>query len=307
MKKGKVSILGSFIVDLMMRAPHLPIPGETIKGTVFKIGPGGKGSNQAVAAHRAGAEVTIITKIGVDQFTNLAINSFKNEGISTEFVYQTDKAATGAALIMVDEGTGQNKIVVTIGACATITKDEIDKAKNHLKGDIFLAQLENNFDAIAYAINLVHDMGVPVILNPAPADHVSDEILAKVDYLTPNETEASILSGLPMENEADFKRCGEFFLNKGVKNVIFTLGKQGAYLYNANTQKIFPCFNVKVVDTTGAGDAFNGGLATALAEHKSLEEAIVFANAVGSLKVGKMGTAPGMPTRAEIDAILGGK
>jgi ribokinase len=305
MPKGKVCVLGSFIVDLMMRAPKLPVPGETIKGTFFKIGPGGKGSNQAVAAHRAGAETTIITKIGNDEFAPLALNSFNGEGMSTEFVFKDEKAATGAALIMVDEVSGQNKIIVTLGACNKLTKQNIDNAKELIShADIFVTQLETNIDVMEYAIDIARAQNVPVILNPAPADHISDSLLAKVDYLTPNESEAAALCGFRIENDSELKKAGEYLLIKGVKNVIFTVGKRGAFLYNKIVQKLHPPFNVKVVDTTGAGDAFNGGLATALAEKKPIEEAIIFANAVASLKITKIGTAPAMPTRIEIEELL---
>jgi ribokinase len=298
--------MGSFIADLMMRAPRLPVPGETVKGTLFKIGPGGKGSNQAVAAHRAGADTTIITKIGDDQFTSLALNSFKGEGISTEFVLKDPEAGTGAALIMVDEQTGQNKIVVTLGACAELTRDDIDRAQDQILGaSVFLTQLETNLDVVEYSIQLAHSNGVPVILNPAPAEPLPDSIYPQIDYLTPNESEASLLCGFSVETDEDFERSGQFFLEKGVKNVIFTVGKKGAFLYNSEVQKLIPPFDVEVVDTTGAGDAFNGGLAVALAEQLPLEDAVVFANAVGSLKVTKMGTAVGMPTRAEINQLIG--
>jgi len=297
--------MGSFIVDIMMRAPRLPLPGETIKGSVFKIGPGGKGSNQAVAARRAGAETTIITKIGKDQFTSLAIELFKREGLATDLVFVDDSAATGAALIMVDENSGQNSIVVTLGACGNLTTAEIDKARDKIaRAGVFLTQLETNLTVVEHAIGIAQANGVPVILNPAPADSVPDAVLAKVDYLTPNESEASALCGFAIESIDDMQKAGQQLLARGVKNVIFTIGAKGAYLYNARTQRVFPPHDVKVVDTTGAGDAFNGGLAVALAEKKSLEQAIQFANAVASLKVTRVGTAPGMPARDEIDKLL---
>ncbi|MEX2684164.1 MAG: ribokinase [Candidatus Sigynarchaeota archaeon] len=303
--RPSICVMGSFIVDLMMRAPRLPLPGETIKGRVFKIGPGGKGSNQAVAARRAGAETTIITKIGKDQFTSLAIESFKKEGLATDLVFMDENAATGAALIMVDEKSGQNSIVVTLGACGNLTAGEIDKAREKIaRAGVFLTQLETNLEVVEHAISIAHASGVPVILNPAPADTVPDAILAKVDYLTPNESEASALCGFPIESIEDMQKAGKMLLAKGVKNVIFTIGKKGAYLYNDQVQRAFPPYDVQVVDTTGAGDAFNGGLAVAIAEKKPLEQAIQFANAVASLKVTRVGTAPGMPTRDEIDKLL---
>lgn len=305
MTRPKVCVMGSFIVDLMMRAPKLPVPGETIKGTIFKIGPGGKGSNQGVAASRAGADTTMITKIGNDEFADLALNSFKNEGMSVDYIFKDEEAATGAALIMVNEKSGQNKIIVTLGACDNITRENIDAAAEKIReADVFLTQLETNLDAVDYAIDIAHKNNVPVVLNPAPADDVSDEILSKVDCFTPNETEAAALCGFSVETLEDADRAADFFLNKGVKNVIFTLGEKGAYLYNSNIRQLIPPYKVKAIDTTGAGDAFNGGLAAALAEKQPLLEAVKFANAVGSLCVTKIGTAPAMPTREEIDALM---
>lgn len=305
MKQAKVCVLGSFIIDLMMRASRLPVPGETVKGSLFKIGPGGKGSNQGVAAHRAGANTTMITKIGDDEFASVAMKSFKGEGMKTDFIFKDNSAATGAALIMVDENTSQNEIIVTLGACNKISIDNINQAREDIiQADVFLTQLETNIDVVEYAVNLASTHNVPVILNPAPAEHISDAFLAKIDYLTPNESEASYLCGFNVESDEDLHKAGQYFLSKGVKNVIFTLGKKGAFLYNKNTQKLFPSLKVNSIDTTGAGDAFNGGFATAIAEKKSLEDAILFANAVGALKVTKMGTAPAMPKRQEIDALL---
>jgi len=305
MKTGKVCVLGSFIVDLMMRAPRLPTPGETVQGTYFKIGPGGKGSNQGVASHRAGAETKMITKIGNDNFATIALESFKGENMDTDYIFKDEVESTGAALIMVDENSGQNKIIVTLGASKKLTHQEIDSAKSDLvKSNIFLTQLETNYDAVEYAISIASNNKIPIILNPAPAREVSDETLTKVDYLTPNESEASFLCGFSVKNESDMRRAGDFFMKKGVKNVIFTLGEKGAYLVNKEQKKLYPTFEVKVKDTTGAGDAFNGGLATALAEGMSLDNALVFANAVGALNVTKVGTAPAMPYRKEIDHLI---
>lgn len=305
MKNPKVCVMGSFIVDLMMRARKLPIPGETIKGSIFKIGPGGKGSNQGVAANRSGAETTMITKIGNDEFADLALSSFKNEGMTTDYIFKDDSAATGAALIMVDEKTGQNKIIVTLGACDNITHENIDEAAERIEdAEIFLTQLETNLDAVEYAVDIAHRNSVPIILNPAPADSVSDSVLSKVDYFTPNESEASALCGFEVETIDDADKAADYFMKKGVKNVIFTLGDKGAYLCNSETRELIPPYDVTVVDTTGAGDAFNGGLATALAEKRELIDAIKFANAVGSLCVTKIGTAPAMPTRKEIEKLM---
>jgi ribokinase len=306
MAKPKIAVMGSFIVDLMARAHHLPVTGETVKGSVFKIGPGGKGSNQGVAAQRLGAEVSMITKIGKDFFgEDVALKSFRDEGMSTSLVFQDDSLATGTALIMVDENTSDNKIVVTLGACDNITDAEIEKARAAIEGSsVFLTQLETNMEAIKLSVDIAHSKGVKIILNPAPAHEVPEEILKKVDILTPNEVEASILSGVQIKTIEDAKKAAHALMKKGVGSVIITLGSKGALVVSGGREKLIERLNVNVVDTTGAGDAYNGGLATALAEGMNIFDAAEFANAVGALSVTKIGTAPAMPYRHEIDAFL---
>jgi len=305
MKRGKVAVMGSFVVDLMMRAERLPLPGETIKGSGFFIGAGGKGSNQGVAAIKTGSETVMITKIGEDNFSSVALDSFKSFGMSTEYVIRDPKYSTGAALIMVDENTSQNKIIVTLGASNHIDIQDIERARKEIESaDILLTQLETNQDAVLYAIDIAYNAGVPIILNPAPAEFFPEEYYHKIDFFTPNETEAAYLSGIEINTIEDAEKAAKHFLHKGVKNCIFTLGGKGSFLMNKVTSGIFPPFKVKVLDTTGAGDAFNGGLATALAEKKSIEEAIKFANAVAALSVTKMGTAKSMPSREEVEEFL---
>lgn len=303
--KPKVTVLGSFVVDLMMRTKKLPVAGETVKGSLFSTGGGGKGSNQGIAASLSGSEVIMITKIGNDSFSTIALESFNNAGIASKYIYRDEESSTGAALIMVEEASSQNKIIVTLGACNNILDEEIEKAEEDIaSSDIFLTQFETNQSAYIKGITIAKSHNVPVILNPAPAELFPEELYHKIDYFTPNETEAEFFSKIRIISIDDAKRAGEFFLDKGVKNCIFTLGAKGAFLYNKETQKLFPPFPVKVVDTTGAGDAFNGGLATALAEGQSLEDAVIFANATASLSVTKMGTAKSMPSRADIDHIM---
>jgi ribokinase len=306
MAKPKIAVMGSFIVDLMARALHLPVAGETVKGSVFKIGPGGKGSNQGVAAQRLGAEVAMITKIGKDFFAEyIALKSFRDEGMDTSFVFQDDELATGTALIMVDENTSENKIVVTLGACDNITDAEIEKAQAAIEeSSIFLTQLETNMEAIRKSVDIAHGKGVKIILNPAPAREVPEEILRKVDILTPNEVEASIISGVKIETINDAKKAARALMEKGVGIVIITLGSKGALVVADGEEKLINRLSVNVVDTTGAGDAYNGGLATAIAEGMDIFEAAEFANAVGALSVTKIGTAPAMPYRYELDAFL---
>lgn len=307
MSKAAITVMGSFIVDLMARAPHLPEHGETVKGSHFQIGPGGKGSNQGVAASRSGASVTMITKIGADSFAQIALDSFKREGMDMRYVMQDERYPTGTALIMVDEHTSENKIVVTIGACEHIAPEEIEAARHRIENSrVLLTQLETNLDAVQKAVEIAHARGITVILNPAPAPlhPLPDDLLAKIDILTPNETEAEILSGVKIENMDDARRAARVLKAKGIKHVIITMGGNGALVYTDSGEYIVEPIKIKVVDTTGAGDAFNGGLATALAEGQDIAQAVAFANATGALSVTKVGTAPAMPYRDEIEQLL---
>lgn len=310
MKKAKVVVMGSFVVDLMMRAPRLPVPGETVKGSGFYMGAGGKGSNQGVAASLSGSDVIMVTKLGRDDFSHIALNSFKGFGMDTAHILFDDIEPTGAALIMVDEGTSINKITVYLGACNHITDSDVTAIRGEIESaDVFLTQLETNQSAVVKAIGIARAAGVPVILNPAPAEKFDESLYSMVDYFTPNETEAAFFSGIPINTLEDAEKNGRFFLDKGVKNCVFTLGSRGAYLYNNDVKgELFPPFEVKAIDTTGAGDAFNGGFATAIAEGLPIREAIRFASATASLSVTKLGTAKSMPNREEIlDIVKNGK
>lgn len=303
---AKITVMGSFIVDLMARAPHLPAAGETVKGSVFMIGPGGKGSNQGVAAHRLGADVTMITKVGDDTFgREVAKKNFEKEGMDTSFIFTDEKLATGTALIMVDEQTSENKIVVTPAACDNIRNDEIELARSAIENSrVLLTQLETNMAAIRKAVEIAHAKGIKIILNPAPAGDVPEDVLSKVDILTPNETEATRISGVKVETVDDAEKAARVLLAKGVEAVIVTLGGKGALVVTKAGERLVPAIPVEVVDTTGAGDAFNGGLATALAEGMDIFASAAFANAVGALSVTKIGTAPAMPFRADVETFL---
>lgn len=308
MQKAKITVMGSFVVDLMGRAPHLPVKGETVKGTTFKIGPGGKGSNQGVAAQRAGADVAMITKIGKDDFADIALKSFKNEGMDINYIFQDEIHSTGAALIMVDENTSENEILVTLGACGYITNEDIEKSRVEIgNSNVFLTQLETNIDAVEKAVEIAHKKGVMVILNPAPVQAIEEELLKKVDLLTPNEVEASILSGVEIKSVEDASKAAKVLMEKGAKSIIITLGSKGSLVVTKEKEKFIESIQVNAIDTTGAGDAYNGGLATALAEGKDIFEAAEFANVVGALSVTKIGTAPAMPYREEIENLLNSK
>ena len=300
-------VFGSFVADLMSRASHLPVPGETVKGSVFRLGAGGKGFNQAVAAIKAGGNVLFSTKLGEDSFAQLALDTLNTLGTDTQYVFTTGEHETGSALIMVDENTSQNQILVVAGACEHITAEDIDKLVPAIKDSAFLlTQLETSIEAEETVIRIAHENGVKVILNPAPVQAVNDEIYQMLYMITPNEVEASILSGVEITDDLSAERAAAFFMDKGVENVIVTLGSKGAYVKTADFSSIIPCYKVSVVDTTGAGDAFNGGLVTALSEGMGIIDAVKFANAVAALSVTKIGTSNTMPSRMEIDAFLAG-
>ena len=300
-----IVVFGSFVVDLTSRSAGLPVPGQTILGSSFKMGPGGKGSNQAVAAHRAGANVTLVTKVGKDVFGKVATDFYKSEGMNVDYILEDDVRETGVALILVDENSAQNEIVVVPAACSNITMEEVEKCRALIEGaEILLLQHEINFDAQYKVIDIAHKAGVKIVLNPAPACEVPEEILKKIWCVTPNETEAQVLTGVEVKNIEDAQQAAKVFLEKGVKNVVITMGSLGAFATDGEKSELVPRLSVNAIDTTGAGDAFNGGFVMALSEGRDLFEALRYGNATGALSVTKLGTAPAMPQRAEIDAMV---
>jgi len=302
---SKVVVVGSYVVDLMSRTPHLPKPGETVLGGPFQMGPGGKGGNQATAAARSGSEVTFLTKLGDDVFGREALKHFTTENVNTEYIKVDPGQATGAALIEVDE-KGENSIVVALGACGTITEEEVVEAEEKIKeADIVLLQLETSIEAIMTTVKLARNHDVPIILNPAPYQEFPREILRDVAYITPNETEAFELTGIEVRDENTARTAAQIIHELGVKSVIITLGSKGAFLYTGGDKgELVPSFTVEAVDTTGAGDAFNGGFAHAISNGYSVKNAMKFANAVAALSVTRIGTAPAMPYKHEVEALL---
>ncbi len=300
----RVTIMGSYVADLAFRIDRLPGWGETLMGQSFQLGPGGKGSNQAVAAARAGASVAFISKLGPDAFGEIARTLYRDERIDTQFVFSTP-SPTGAAAILIDAATGENAIVVVPGACFELTPAEVDQATALISASaIFVAQLELPLPTVEHGLRLAHSRGVPTILNPAPAAPLPETIYPLCDYLTPNETEASALTGIPVTDLNSAEQAAIALLDRGVRNVILTLGAQGALIKNSILTRHVPAVDAgPVVETTGAGDAFNGGLATALAEGMDLFEATKFACVVAGISVTRPGTAPSMPHRSEVDAI----
>ncbi len=306
MKKSRVVVFGSFAVDLLAIAPHLPKPAETVKGSLFQKGPGGKGFNQAVAAHKVGADVAFVTKLGKDAFADVALTIMDDLGMSRENLLFSDTAHTGTALIMVDENSAQNQIVVVPGSCATISDEEVRALECLLAdADFLLLQLETNLSAVEQVIDVAHRNGCRVILNPAPVQKISAELFKKIDMVTPNEVEAEGLSGVPVHDEAGALAAAQWFQQQGVKDVIITMGEKGVFvLTEDNSSHFVSAHTVHAVDTTGAGDAFNGGFLAALAEDKTILDAVAFGNAVAALSVQKMGSALSMPTRSEVDDFI---
>lgn len=304
---GKKSLVfGSFVVDLMARSPHLPVPGETIKGSGFQMGPGGKGFNQAVAAHKAGADVTLAIKLGKDAFAEIAENTMNELGMGMDYVFRSGHHVTGCALIMVGEDTGQNEIVVVPGASQSFSWQEVELLKRVMdECDYLLMQLETNIDAMVKVAEYASERGIKVILNPAPADEIPEYLWKIVDIIIPNEVEAAYYTGISVQSEEDAEKAANWFHEKGVKQVVITLAERGAYLSDADCRSFVPAFDVRVVDTTGAGDAFCGGLLAALSEGKVLSEAVYFANATAALAVQKVGTAVSMPERDELLKFVG--
>jgi ribokinase len=303
---NRITILGIFVADLAFMAPRLPVMGETLLGQGFRMGPGGKGSNQAVAAGKAGGNVAFLTKVGRDPFGDIGVKTWADVGVDTSRVIITDQHPTGAAFIFVSTETGNNAIIVESGAAGTISVADIEANADAIRASqVFVTQFEQPLDAAMRALEIARAAGVTTILNPAPALPCDPAMLALCDYVTPNETEAASLTGLPVESVDDAKRAGDALLKLGVRTALITLGEKGALLHDAKQSVLVPSFKVgKVVDTTGAGDAFNGGFAVALAEGRSPLEAARFGCATAGISVTRPGTAPAMPSRAEIDALL---
>ncbi|KQR78885.1 ribokinase [Burkholderia sp. Leaf177] len=301
-----VVILGIYVTDLTFRAARMPLLGETIAGTAFAMGPGGKGSNQAVAAARAGADVIFCTRLGADAFGEIARSTWAAEGITARAT-STDGVATGAAHIFVDDVTGGNAIIVASGAAAHLCPEDVDAIEADIaSAAVFVTQLEQPVAAAKRGLEIAHRHGVTTVFNPAPAFPLDDDIFPLCDYITPNETEATALTGVAIALVDDARKAADVLLGKGVKAVIVTLGEAGALLHTSKESVLVPAFNCgRVVETAGAGDGFTGGFAAALARGDNALDAVRFGCALASLSVTRAGTAPSMPKLAEIHAVLG--
>ena len=297
-----ISVLGIFVADISFSGSKIPAVGETILGNKYNVGPGGKGCNQAVAIARLGAKVNFISKIGKDSYGELALETLKKNNINTESVIQDEKLQTGVAGILVDKNSGKNAINVIVGAPSTLKINEINKHINIIKSSkIFLTQLEVPKDVILHCLKTAKENGCLTILNPAPASEITKEFYSNIDYFTPNETEAEFYTGIKITNEKEAKQAADKLINLGIKKVIITLGEKGLF-YSDGKEEIHLTANpVKAIDTTGAGDAFNGGLAFCLLKKKPIKECLELANKVAGLSTTKLGAGDAMPFLGEIN------
>lgn len=298
-KSERIIVIGSTNVDMVVKTDKHPLPGETRLGGIFFMNAGGKGANQAVAAARMGANVTFVTKVGNDIFGEQSIAGFKKERINTDFVFVDDSSSTGTALIVVNK-EGENSIVVAPGANARLLPRDIDQVHDFEEAGIILIQLEIPMETISAVVKKALVNNQKVIINPAPAQKLADELLNGLFLITPNETEASLLTGISVEDDDTAGEAARIFLKRGVKNVIITLGKKGAYFQNENVSLRINAPVVTAIDTTAAGDTFSGALAVALTEKMSWEEAIKLAVAAASISVTRLGAQASIPYRSEI-------
>ena len=302
---ARVVILGVFVADTAYRADRPPRMGETILGHSFALGPGGKGSNQAVAAARLGGDVHFISRLGADPFAEMALTTWGEAGV-TPAITRTPESYTGAAYIFIEEATGDNAIIIAPGAAGLISAADMDaQAELIASAAVFVTQLEQPMPAALRALQIAKEAGVTTILNPAPAAPLPDGMLNLCDYITPNETEAEEITGIPVATDDDARRAAAAFRGKGVGAAVITLGARGALFDDGTTSHVVPAIPAgPIVETTGAGDAFNGGFATGLAEGLSPLAAVRLGCATAGISVTRPGTAPSMPTRAEVDALL---
>ena len=304
MSSSSILVVGSSNTDMIIKLDRIPRPGETILGGAFVTAAGGKGANQAVGAARAGGQVTFIARVGQDMFGDQAVVGFVKDGINVDHVTRDKTNPSGVALIFVAKD-GENSIAVAGGANAKLSPADVKKAKAAFAGaSVLVMQLETPLETVQAAAALAAKAGVPVILNPAPAQPLPDKLLKCVSILTPNETEAELLTGITVNDATSAAAAAAKLRARGVQTVIITLGARGAYMATASGGQLVPGFKVKAMDTTAGGDVFNGALAVAMAEGKPLDLAVRFANAAAAISVTRLGAQPSAPTRREIDRFL---
>jgi len=300
---AKILVVGSSNTDMVVKSAHLPLPGETVLGGQFFTFAGGKGANQAVAAAKLGGDVTFLAKVGNDALGKTAVEGFKKEGIDVTHIITDPESHSGVALIMVEE-SGENCISVASGANGKFTNSDIEDASDLIeKADFVLVQLEIPLETVTALVDKAFALGVPVILNPAPARPLSDELISKLFIITPNETEAQLLTGVKVTDEVSAAKAAKILREKGAKLVIITLGAKGAFLLSDQEGILIPSIQVNAVDTTAAGDTFNGALTVALSEGMEIKAAIRFANQAAAISVTRMGAQSSQPVRSELKPI----
>ena len=304
---ARITIVGSLNMDLVIRSPRIPQPGETIIGSDFQTVPGGKGANQAVAAARQGGQVTMVGRVGEDTFADALLENLASAEIDATFVHRDKQAASGVALIVVDDH-GENIIVVASGANMRMTEKDVEAAEAAIAdSDVLLLQLEVPLPVVKRAAQIAQSHSVTVVLNPAPARELPPDLLASVDVLVPNESEAALLTGLPVGSQSELEKAASKILNLGVRSVVITLGKRGAFLASADYKsKIYEAFSIQPVDTTAAGDAFVAGLVVNYAAGKTLPDAIRWGNAAGAVAASRFGAQTSLPKRNEVQELLNG-
>lgn len=291
-----ISVLGIFVADISFSGPKIPAVGETILGNKYNVGPGGKGCNQAVAIARLGGKVNFISKIGKDAYGKLALETLKKNNINTENIIQDEKLQTGVAGILVDKQSGKNAINVIVGAPNSLKISEINSQINLIKSSkIFLTQLEIPKDVTLHCLKTAKENGCLTILNPAPASEISKEFYSYIDYFTPNETEAEFYTGIKITNEKEAKQAADKLINLGIKKIIITLGEKGLFYSDGQEEIHLKASSVKAIDTTGAGDAFNGALAFSLSKGKPIKACLELANKAAGLSTTKLGAGDAMP------------
>ena len=302
---SEISVLGIFVADVSFSGNKIPSVGETILGDSYNIGPGGKGCNQVIAISRLGGKVSFISKLGKDNYGDLALKTLRENNINTSSITQSADLQTGVAGIMLDKKTGANAINVITGAPSTLTISEINKHINTIKkSKIFLTQLEIPKEVTLYCLKTAKENNVLTILNPAPASEISKEFFNYIDYFTPNETEAEFYTGIKITNEKEAKEASIKLFTFGLKKVIITLGEKGLFYSDGNEDICLKAIPVKATDTTGAGDAFNGGLAYALSQNKSIKDSLNLANQVAGLSTLKLGAGNAMPYLKDLTSIM---
>ena len=304
-KRPHIVIVGSINMDLVIRTAHLPVPGETVLGGDYQTFPGGKGANQAVAAAKLAASTTMLGAVGEDTFAEVLVENLRSAGVNTDAVIHKKDSTSGIALIGIDDASGENFIIVSGGANRKFSPQDVLNAEDVIKSaDILICQLEIPMESVTAALRLAKKHHVKTVLNAAPMTTLTDKLLQLVDYLIVNETEAAQLSGLDIEELEHIEQASAILLGKGIGCIVLTMGAKGAHIVDQEHRVYVPAYPVKAIDTVGAGDAFVGAFAAAIARDESLTEALKFGNAVGALATTKLGAQSGSPTAEEVQRFL---